>query len=361
MRLNTSLKLLELANNYYSYCLKNTSRTQSLFDSRGVTSQSIRDFNLGASLPPKKDSLTRIQTQLQSPKWIKEISKTEPYLLKMKDSDRIIEIERMAAEVGLIDIYDDGKVVEPLQGRAIFPISDPNGSIISFAGRSLGEQLPKYKNGKTTRLYQKNDVVYGLDMVRKNHPNGVAPNVIVSEGYLDVISSLQFNVNTSVCCSGTATTTNQLLQMYDITDHVITCYDGDKAGANASKKALENATSILSGNRTIEFCYLPKGEDPDSLLQKFNKEGNPVATRTKYLNLIKSKTISFSELLDSHLQEEHGLTWEYGSKKLAALFSRTCFLLPDGKTKSDVSNYLSSKLNSMNNDSKQSVNMARSL
>ena len=157
---------------------------------------------------------------------------------------------------------------DTFRGRLMFPIFNPTGKVIAFAGRVLGnEKTAKYINSAQTKVYNKSEVVYGVNFsknqIRKNK------EMILVEGYTDVISLHQHGIDNVVASSGTALTLGQLRTLHRFGDTLTMIYDSDAAGQNAMKKGILLA---LEEGLEVKLLELPDGEDPDSFVKQFGKE-----------------------------------------------------------------------------------------
>ena len=163
---------------------------------------------------------------------------------------------------------DSDGMYDTFRGRLMFPIFNPTGKVIAFAGRVLGnEKTAKYINSAQTTVYNKSEVVYGVNFsknqIRKNK------EMILVEGYTDVISLHQHGIDNVVASSGTALTPGQLRTLHRFGDTLTMIYDSDAAGQNAMKKGILLA---LEEGLEVKLLELPDGEDPDSFVKQFGKE-----------------------------------------------------------------------------------------
>ncbi|WP_367606642.1 DNA primase [Legionella sp. W05-934-2] len=170
-------------------------------------------------------------------------------------------------DAGMLIVKDDGSHYDRYRNRIMFPIHDRNGRIIGFGGRAIeADQKPKYLNSPETAIFQKNRELYGLHQIiqEKNHPN----EVIVVEGYLDVIALAQHGIINAVAALGTATSAYHVQLLHKHFKRITFCFDGDNAGRQAAWRALENSFSQLNSGIQIQFSFLPDGEDPDSFVRQ---------------------------------------------------------------------------------------------
>jgi DNA primase len=149
--------------------------------------------------------------------------------------------------------------------RVIFPISDRRGRVIAFGGRTLGESKAKYLNSPDTPLFHKGRVLYNLARARKAaHDTG---ELLVTEGYMDVIALAEGGFSAAVAPLGTALTEEQIEELWRLCAEPTLCFDGDAAGQRAAFRAAERALPLLKPGKSLLFALLPPGEDPDSLLR----------------------------------------------------------------------------------------------
>ncbi|ANZ22304.1 DNA primase [Buchnera aphidicola (Diuraphis noxia)] len=170
----------------------------------------------------------------------------------------------------ILSINKKGYKYDVFQGRITFPIQDQNGRIIAFGGRSINNFLPKYLNSQETDIFCKRKQIYGLYQVKKKFSK--PKYLLVVEGYIDVISLTQYNINYAVSCLGTSITIEHIQILFQNTNTIICCYDGDTAGKNAAWNTLKKALPYISDAKTIKFMLLPNNEDPDTIIRKEGKE-----------------------------------------------------------------------------------------
>ncbi len=203
------------------------------------------------------------------------------------------------------DLLEAGLVVErqsvPKTGlrarfrsRILFPINDAQARIIAFGGRFLDtyprkntpptqEQSygkadfapPKYLNSPETALFSKGQNLYNFARVR-NYPRAAnlaqTTPIVLVEGYTDVLALDKAGFATSLASLGTALSEEQLLLLWQCNDTPVLCFDGDKAGARAAKRAVLRALPLLDETRNLKLFFLPEGQDPDSFVRTFGIE-----------------------------------------------------------------------------------------
>jgi DNA primase len=168
-------------------------------------------------------------------------------------------------EAGLMKVSDRGPV-DMFFSRVMFPIADRRGEKISFGGRILGDGQPKYVNGPETAAFSKRRSLYGLHFSREAVRRG--ENLIVVEGYMDVIALHQAGLGGAVAPLGTALTEEQLAEIWRLSPEPIICFDADAAGRRAALKTVDLALSALAPDRSLKFLRLPEKEDPDSVVRR---------------------------------------------------------------------------------------------
>ena len=173
--------------------------------------------------------------------------------------------EALLVEAGLlIEPEDGGESYDRFRGRVIFPIADRRGRVIAFGGRALGDIKPKYLNSPETPLFSKGRLLYALDKARQAVRDGA--DVIVTEGYMDVIALSQAGFGGAVAPLGTALTESQIEELWRLAPEPVLCFDGDEAGRRAAGRALDRLLPRLVPGKTARFVFLPEGEDPDSFV-----------------------------------------------------------------------------------------------
>lgn len=148
--------------------------------------------------------------------------------------------------------------------RITFPITDRRGRVIAFGGRALGDSKAKYLNSPETTMFHKGRVLYNMARARQAaHDTG---EVIVVEGYMDVIALAQAGFPAAVAPLGTAVTEEQIEELWRMASRPTMCLDGDAAGQRAGFRAASRALPMLKPGCSLGFAVLPANEDPDSLV-----------------------------------------------------------------------------------------------
>ncbi|WP_457788106.1 DNA primase [Pseudomonas sp. PL-6] len=254
--------LLEAAAEHYRQALKSHPQRKYAVDylkGRGLTGEIARDFGLGFA-PPGWDNL-----------------------LKQLGGD-VLQQKAMIDAGLLIENAENGRRYDRFRDRIMFPIRDSRGRVIAFGGRVLGDDKPKYLNSPETPVFHKGQELYGLFEARKH--NRDLDEIMVVEGYMDVIALAQQGLRNAVATLGTATSEEHLKRLFRIVPSVLFCFDGDAAGRNAAWRALESTLPSLQDGRRARFLFLPEGEDPDTLVRaegtdafraRINQHAQPLA------------------------------------------------------------------------------------
>ena len=158
---------------------------------------------------------------------------------------------------------------DTFRDRLMFPIFNPAGRVIAFAGRILNEdkKSAKYINSSQTIVYNKSEVVYGVNFAKNEIRK--EEEVILVEGYTDVITMNQFGVKNVVASSGTSLTSSQINLLMRYGKRIVMIYDADNAGQSAMVRGMDIA---LEQGMNVQLMELPEGEDPDSFVKQFGKE-----------------------------------------------------------------------------------------
>ena len=176
----------------------------------------------------------------------------------------------MAAQVfcdaGLGFRNKGGRIQDSFRARLLFPIFDPSGKPVGFGGRVLpGGEGPKYKNSVDNAVYRKSRVLYGLNWAKKDIVN--AGEVIVCEGYTDVIGFAQAGISRAVATCGTAATDEHIQMLQKYASRIVLAFDPDTAGGNAAERFLQ-----WEGDINVKVAIFPEGSDPGELA-KSDPEG----------------------------------------------------------------------------------------
>lgn len=235
--------LMNFAKEYYRHNLTETEEGRgiglSYFRERGFNDRTIQKFELGYAL----EGWSHLMDEATEKNYNKELLE----------------------KAGLVVKNEEGRTYDRFRGRVMFPVHNLSGKVIAFGARMMGKEKnqPKYINSPETEIYHKSQVLYGLyqgkNAIRQHD------NCYLVEGYTDVISMHQADVENVVASSGTALTEEQIKLIRRFTNNVTVLFDGDSAGIKA---ALRGIDLILKGGLNVRLVLLPDSEDPDSYSRK---------------------------------------------------------------------------------------------
>ncbi|MCV6606512.1 MAG: DNA primase [Porticoccaceae bacterium] len=239
---------LDKADRFYRQQLRSHSAARHAVDylkSRGLDGKISADFGIGFA-PPGWDNL----------------------LNELGDDASSL---RLQVDTGLlIEKPEQNKRYDRFRNRIMFPIRDTRGRTIAFGGRVLGDDKPKYLNSPETPVFHKGRELYGL--YEATQSPGELKQVVVVEGYMDVVALAQFGIDNAVATLGTAITGPHLEKLFRYTSEVVFCFDGDQAGRKAAHRALENCLPMMEDGRSARFLFLPEGHDPDTMVREKGTE-----------------------------------------------------------------------------------------
>lgn len=173
-------------------------------------------------------------------------------------------------EAGLLSESDNNRRYDRFRDRIMFPIRNRKGETIGFGGRILDQGEPKYLNSPETPIFKKGEEVYGLYELRQYTRD--YEEIIVVEGYMDVVMLSHYGVGNAVATLGTAVGRRQIELLLRYTSRIVFCFDGDRAGRGAAHKAMDESFPVLTAGKEISFLFLPEGEDPDSYVTQQGKD-----------------------------------------------------------------------------------------
>ena len=228
-------------------------------------------------------------------------------------------VRQRLLQAGLVIEKEGGGVYDRFRDRVMFPIRDARGRVVGFGGRVLTDETPKYLNSPETPVFHKGRELYGLFEARKRVRD--LAQVLVVEGYMDVVGLAQYDIGNAVATLGTATTREHIERLFRATSEVVFCFDGDSAGRKAAWRALEAALPLMTGQQHVRFMFLPDGEDPDSLVRKEGHEQFAARTVT---------AIPLSTYLFEHLVNGADLSTIEGRARLVELARPLVSKIPAG-------------------------------
>jgi DNA primase len=258
---NRLVEINELAATFFAHVLSNAKQGvagRETIEARGVSSDMVDRFRLGFAPDSWNDLLNFL-------------------------SSREVSAE-LAFEAGLAQQRDNGGHYDRFRNRLMFPIRDRDGHIVGFGGRAMGDGIPKYLNSPQTPIFDKSSLVYALDLAKE--PIRRTGEVVIVEGYMDVIAAHQFGYDNVVASMGTALTESQVAQIKRGSARIVLALDADAAGQMATIRGIEtmrdaldadmepvpDAAGIIRFERKlktqISVVHLPEGKDPDELIRK---------------------------------------------------------------------------------------------
>jgi DNA primase len=267
--------LLEEAASFYHYSLVKTPAGKTALDfllKRGLTNETIAGFGLGYAPDSYEATLTHLRGQGYS-------------------------TEEMS-QAGMVNERDSGGIYDKFRNRVTFPIRDSNGKMAGFGARILNpEDNPKFLNSPQTVLFDKSHLLYGLDQARKSIRE--KDQVVIVEGYLDVILLHQAGYTNTVSPMGTALNEDQLRYLKKFTKRIVLALDADAAGEKATLRGLDVARQALDRSDELVFdahgllrhearlqadvrvTTLPPGRDPDEVVLEDAAEWQRILDRAK--------------------------------------------------------------------------------
>lgn len=232
-------EICDLAASYFHNCLTKTRMGAAgidYFKKRGLSAQTIVDFKLGFA-PPQWDRLYRD---------FRERGYREKDLIKS----------------GLC-LTKNGKTYDRFRGRCMFPIRDDKGRVVAFGGRIIEEGEPKYLNSPESPIFHKGDLLFAMERARKEIRK--TKQAVLVEGYMDVVGVHNLGVTNVVASLGTAFTQRQAQLLRRICDVAIVAYDMDRAGREATRRAIAIARET---GLKLRIATLPDGKDPDEYIKQ---------------------------------------------------------------------------------------------
>ena len=238
-------------------------KAQAYLKNRGLSSKIVNTFMLGYA----RDSWDDLYS----------------YIRKENYSDKDLE------ELGLIKKSSKGNYYDKYRDRIIFPIINHFGKVIGFGGRAVSGEMPKYLNSPESSIFKKRYNLYGLNIYKRQKRK----ELILVEGYMDVIALNNHGLDIAVASLGTALTIDQAKLMKRYSDDIYICYDQDNAGVNATWKAIKIFHEIGVNPSVI---VLDDGNDPDDFIKTRGKD----AFEEKINNAQDSYNYEYNKILDQY-------------------------------------------------------------
>jgi DNA primase len=201
-------------------------------------------------------------------------------------------------EINLTGLYykndKSGKYIDRFNSRVIFPVNNITGETIAFGGRIIREgKLAKYINSPETEFYKKGNMIFNLDKAKDSRSE--TDEVLIVEGYMDVVSVYSSGIKNVIANSGTALTERQISLIWKFFSNPIICLDGDESGQKAALRIAEKLFPLINENNKIYFSVMPDGVDPDDYIKQKGKDG--------LLTLLKEKEIIQSFIWNYNLSK----------------------------------------------------------
>lgn len=172
--------------------------------------------------------------------------------------------EKTLIDAGLLIKVEEKPSYDRFRNRLMFPIKNHEGRIVAFGGRSLDGMGAKYINSPESIIFKKGEILYRFHDARKAAYR--TKKFVVVEGYMDVIAMYRAGINAAVAPMGTAMTEMHLQILWQHVKEPAICFDGDAAGKKAAHAIAMKALPLLKPGCSLQFVFLPSGEDPDSFL-----------------------------------------------------------------------------------------------
>jgi len=189
-------------------------------------------------------------------------------------------------EISLTGLYYKSdktrEFIDRFNSRIIFPVNNITGDTIAFGGRVVRDgKLAKYINSPETEFYKKGNTIFNLDKAKNLRSE--TNNVLIVEGYMDVVSVYASGIKNVIANSGTAFTESQINLVWKFFSNPVICLDGDESGQKAALRIAERLFSLINESNKIYFTIMPDSKDPDDYIKENGKDG--------FLKLINQKQI----------------------------------------------------------------------
>ena len=241
-RENSLRSLLDEAARFYGRCLETPSGTaaREYLAGRGVDAGSISAFGIGYA-PASRHSLR------------------DHLVARGATVSELVQAGLAVASQDIPVAYDR------FRDRIVFPIRDGDGRLAGFGGRAMNPENPaKYLNSPDGPLFSKGGLLFNLAEAKPSAR--LADEIVVVEGYLDVVAAWRSGMPNIVSTMGTAIGRAHLLALWSVVRSPVVCFDGDPSGRAAARRAARVALPLLDGERTLRFAFLPEGKDPDDVI-----------------------------------------------------------------------------------------------
>ena len=258
------LGVLEQAVFFYQKKLSESKQAEDYLISRGINAKTISDFRIGFAPAEWRDLFEFLLS-----KGVTEKDMLAVGLIKSSSTSL-----RTGKEGTTNTFYDT------FRGRIMFPISDSSGRVVGFSGRILiaDEKSPKYLNSPETSLFNKSEILFGLDKAKTEIR--LKDYSILVEGQMDLVMMHQAGISNTVASSGTALTAEHLIKLRRLSNRIIMAFDGDIAGFSASNRSAQIALSL---GMELKITQMPIGKDPADLAKENPEELREVLKSSKHI------------------------------------------------------------------------------
>ena len=267
LRFQTYKNIFKDYNNYFNQQLFNSNNEDALnyLVKRGLKKNIIQDFNLGY-VPWKNNFYEKLLENYTE----EDVNLTGLYYKNEKT----------------------GTYVDRFNSRIIFPVNNISGDTIAFGGRIIRDgKFAKYINSPETEFYKKGNMIFNLDKAKNSRSE--TDEVIIVEGYMDVMSIYTSGVKNVIANSGTTLTERQISLIWKFFSNPIICLDGDESGQKAALRIAEKLFPLINEKNKIFFSIMPDGKDPDDYIKQNGKD--------EFISLLKQKEIIQSFIWNFHL------------------------------------------------------------
>ncbi len=319
-------KILEITTKWFEKNLEDNKNCKKYLEKRFISNETIKIFRIGFSYNKNISLYEFLKNQ------------------NFKDNDIF--------KSNVVKKDANNKIRDFFYKRLIFPIFNEQNKVVGFGGRVLDDSNPKYINSPESNFFKKRNILYNLNNAKQFIRS--KNNILICEGYMDVISLYENNIKTAVAPLGTALTENQLFLSWKYVKKPTIMFDGDSSGLKASYKSALMALPLLTPDKYLQFITLPNNYDPDSYINNYSLKlfVNLLKTPKSLVNFIFDQSsstidlnnadnkITFDKYLDDIIETikdkkiKYFYKTEFKSLFFKKLKNKNSFSSPEKKTKS---------------------------